>query len=493
MQTATLAAMKRSLPRLVLLAASGALLGLGSCAVNPVSGRQQLSLMSEAQEIQTGRQGDAEVRRQYGVYDDPALQARVAEIGRGLSEHSHRPALPYRFTVLDSKEVNAFALPGGPVYITRGLVAYLNSEAQLAAVLGHEVGHVTARHGAQRYSADLATRIGVALFSVLSPEAARAGQSLISPLATAWLRGYGREQELEADRLGAEYLARTGRPPQAMIEVIGVLKNQESFDAEQARREGREARAYHGVFATHPDNDTRLREVIDEVRHLARGDLQEQSPGAFVASLEGLVWGDSPDQGLIRDGVFRHGPLGLGMQLPGGWRVQNSRDALTLQSPRGTAQIQLVSLGAADGDIAVRLHEALGRAPWAAVQNTSAGGFEAATSRGNASGTPYEALALRVSGQDVLLLGVARDREEESRMRDAFRSSTASLHRLDDQARAQLQPLRIHLVRLDRDTAYRDLAKGSPLGPEAESVLRLLNGDWPAGEPQRGRIVKVIR
>ena len=485
--------MKRYLPCLTLAAAAALLLGLGSCAVNPVSGRQQFSLMSEAQEVQTGREGDSEVRRQYGIYNDPTLQARISEIGHGLSEHSHRPGLPYRFTILDSTEVNAFALPGGPVYITRGLLAYLNSEAQLAAVLGHEIGHVTARHGAQRYSAGLATQLGVALFSVLSPEAARASQSLIGPLATAWLRGYGREQELEADRLGAEYLARTGRPPQAMVEVIGVLKDQELFDAEQARREGREARAYHGVFATHPDNDTRLREVVDEVRQLARDDIKAEPAGAFVARLEGLVWGDSPEQGLIRDGTFRHGPLGFGMRLPAGWRAQNGSQALVLRSPRGEAQMQLQSLGAARGEITARLHEALGRAPWASVQRTTTADFEAAASRGRANGTPFEALAVRVAGQDLLLLGLARDRDGEALMREAFRTSASSLHRLDEAERARLQPLRIHLVRVERSTTYRDLAKASPLGADAEATLRLLNGDWPAGEPQRGRIVKVVR
>ncbi|MBU3693769.1 MAG: peptidase M48 Ste24p [Rhodocyclaceae bacterium] len=472
---------------------AAALFGLGSCAVNPVSGKQQFNLMSESQEVQTGRQGDAEVRRQYGVYDDAALQARVGEIGRGLAEHSHRPNLPYRFTVLDSTEVNAFALPGGPIYITRGLLAYLNSEAQLAAVLGHEIGHVTARHGAQQYSATQATQLGMALLSVLSPDIGRASRSLISPLATAWLRGYGREHELEADRLGAEYLARTNRPPQAMVEVIGVLKNQELFDIDQARREGRQPRVYHGVFATHPDNDTRLREVIDDVRHLARDDLKAEPPGAFLARLDGLVWGDSPAQGLIRNGTFLHGPLGFGIDLPAGWRTQNTTQALTVQSPRGDAQLQLLSLGEARGDLAARLYQALGKAPGVSVKRATGGDFEAALSRGHANGQPYEALAFRVAGQDLLLLGLARDRNTEGLMRDAARASAASLRRLDDGDRAQLRPLRIHLVKLDRKTTYRELAKGSPLGADAEATLRLLNGDWPDAEPERGRTVKVIR
>lgn len=478
---------------LILSAAIAASLGLGSCAVNPVSGRQQFNLMSEAEEIRTGQQGDAEVRRQYGVYDDPALQSRIEAIGRGLAAHSHRPGLPYRFTVLDSVEVNAFALPGGPIYITRGLLAHLNSEAQVAAVLGHEIGHVTARHGAQQYSAAQATQIGLALLSVLSPDVRRASQSLISPLATAWLRGYGREHELEADRLGAEYLARTGRPPQAMVEVIGVLKDQELFDVERARREGRAPRVYHGVFATHPDNDTRLREVIDEVRDLSRHDLKPETPGAFLAALDGMVWGDSPDQGMVRDGVFRHGPLDFGVRLPAGWRVQNTVQTLTVQSPRDEVQLQITGLGAARGDLAARLQQTLGRTPHTPVARGQRNGIEVATTQGQADGVPFAALAFRSTGQDLLLVGLARDRKAEALLRAAFRETADSLHPLDAAERASLKPLRIRLQQIERRTTYRELAKGSPLGADAESLLRLINGDWPAGEPERGRSVKVIR
>jgi predicted Zn-dependent protease len=473
---------------------SPALLGLGSCNVNPVSGRQQFNLISEQQEVATGRQGDAEVRKQYGVYADANLQARIETIGRDLAQQSHRPSLPYRFTVLDSATVNAFALPGGPVYITRGLLAYLNTEAEVAAVLGHEVGHVTAQHGAQQYSANQATQLGMALLSVLSPDIGRATQSLVSPLATAWLRGYGRDDELEADRLGAEYLARTGRSPQAMVDVIGVLKNQELFEAERARREGREPRAYHGVFATHPDNDTRLREVIDEARQLTRDDrIKPAPPGAFLATLDGMVLGDSPDQGMVRNGVFRHGPLDFGMNLPSGWRVQNSMQSLIVQAPRNEAQLRLVGLGDARGDIAARLRQALGRTPHTTIARGNRSGIKFANTRGNANGAPFQAIGFRSGGQDLLLTALARDRNAESSMQAAFRAAADSLHPLDAAERESLKPLRICLQKIDRRITYRELTKDSPLGTEAESTLRLINGYWPASKPEHSRTVKVIR
>ncbi|MDE2310199.1 MAG: M48 family metalloprotease, partial [Betaproteobacteria bacterium] len=206
--------------------------------------------MSEAQEISFGRNADAEVRKQYGVYKSAALQEYVNSVGQQIAKKSHRPNLQYHFTVLDTPEVNAFALPGGYVYITRGILAYLNSEAELAAVLGHEIGHVTARHGVRQASAELAANIGLSITSILVPEInSAAGQNLSNILGGALFAGYGRDHELEADRLGAEYLARTGYDPHAMIEVIDVLKHQELLDAEIARQEGREPRHYHGLFA----------------------------------------------------------------------------------------------------------------------------------------------------------------------------------------------------------------------------------------------------
>src|SRR5258706_898970 len=250
---------------LIAIAALALTLTLANCAQNPVSGRANFVTMSEAQEVETGRQEDVKVRQEYRVYDDKALQQYVNAVGQRLGKASHRPTLQYSYVVVDSLEINAFALPGGYIYITRGILAYLNSEAELAAVLGHEPGHVTARHSVQQMSAGTAASVGATLLGVFVPTLRnQAGDTAINLLGNALLSGYGREHELEADKLGAEYLYRTGYDPQAMIKVIGVLKNQELFDAEVAKSEGREPRSYHGVFASHPDADKRLQEVVGE-------------------------------------------------------------------------------------------------------------------------------------------------------------------------------------------------------------------------------------
>ncbi|HSS63365.1 MAG TPA: M48 family metalloprotease, partial [Gammaproteobacteria bacterium] len=220
------------------LLAAGA---LSACAQNPVTGQSDFVLMDESRELALGRQAHDQILKQYGRYEDRGLQSYVQQVGERLARRSHRADLVYRFTVLDSEEVNAFALPGGYIYITRGMLAMLNSEAELAAVLGHEIGHVTARHSVRQYSAQQAAGLGYTVGAIFLPELrTAAAQNVYSLFGGALIRGYGREHELEADGLGAEYLARTGYDPDAMLQVIRVLKAQESFEVERARREGRE-------------------------------------------------------------------------------------------------------------------------------------------------------------------------------------------------------------------------------------------------------------
>ena len=305
--------------------ALGCLFLFAGCAVNPVTGKRNFTLMSEADEMRKGRQAAAEIGKEYSTYDDlPTLQNYVNEIGQKLAKNSHRPQLDYHFTVVDSPEVNAFALPGGYIYVTRGILAYLNSEAELAAVLGHEIGHVTARHSVQQYSAataaNVAATIGGLVAGIFVPQLggqlAQGVQSLLGLTGNVLLSGYGRSHELEADRLGAEYLARSGYDPQAMIKVIGVLKNQELFDIEAAKQEGREPRRYHGVFATHPDNDTRLQEVVGEAKQYAQPGAIDDRRAEFLRQTEGMIFGDAVNHGIVRGNTFQHKEMGFTLSFP---------------------------------------------------------------------------------------------------------------------------------------------------------------------------------
>ncbi|MBL4673159.1 MAG: M48 family metalloprotease, partial [Arenicella sp.] len=232
-----------------LLAISCLLLVLQACATNPVTGRPELA-MSEAWEKNAGAQYHQEILKQYQVYDDPELQQYINDIGQRLAKKSHRPDLPFTFTLLDSPDVNAFALPGGYVYVTRGIMAYMNKESHLAGVIGHEIGHVTGRHGAQRAAQQQVTQIASVAVAIGtgSGELLQASQML----GGALMSGYGRKQELQSDELGAEYIAQNNYNPEDMIDVIGILKNQELFAKQRAKEEGVEVQGYHGLFSTHP-------------------------------------------------------------------------------------------------------------------------------------------------------------------------------------------------------------------------------------------------
>jgi predicted Zn-dependent protease len=394
--------------------------------------------------------------------------------------------------VVDSPEINAFALPGGYIYITRGILAYLNSEAELAAVLGHEIGHVTARHSVQQLSAATAANVGASVLQIFVPQVRNvAGDALINTLGGALLSGYGREHELEADRLGAEYLARTGYDPQAMIQVVGVLKNQELFDAEVARAEGREPRAYHGLFASHPDNDTRLQEVVREASRFSgtgnRGNREE-----FLRRVDRMVFADSPEQGIVRDNKFYHAGLGLTLQFPAGWKIRNSTQNVSATSPERNALVDLRSAGAAQGSPADVLRRLLKLGSGSSVTPLNVGGLQAAATELNISGKPSRVTVVFL-GKSAFAIGLQGASDAAFRQhREAMEAALQSFHAITPQELALAKPLRLRVITARAGQTFAELAKNSPLGRFAEGHLRVLNGLYPAGEPAAGAALKIV-
>lgn len=467
-------------------------LSLANCALNPVSGNPNFVTMSESQEVSVGRSEDKKVREQYGSYNDPALQEYVRGIGQRLARSSHRPGLQYQFTVVDSPEINAFALPGGYIYITRGILAYLNSEAELAAVLGHEIGHVTARHSVQQMSAATAANVGASVLQILVPQVRNsAGDLLINTLGGALLSGYGREHELEADRLGAEYLARTGYDPQAMIKVVGVLKNQELFDNEVAKAEGREPRRYHGLFATHPDNDTRLQEVVREAAKFSSAENRINRE-EFLKRMERVVFADSPEQGIVRNNRFYHASLGLALQFPEGWKVRNSPQNVTAFNNERTALVDLRSAGAAEGSPSDVLRKILKLGNGSSVTPTTIGGLKAAYIEQPISGKPTR-VAVVFLGKNAYAIGLQANSAALFRQNlTAMEASLQSFHAITDKERELAKPLRIRIITARAGMTFAELAKTSPLGRFAEGHLRVINSQYPAGEPTPGQALKII-
>ncbi len=476
---------------------AGALLFLGliSCAQNPVTGEQDFVMFSEDKELALGREYHPQIIKEYGRYEDEALQAYVQNVGERVAAVSHRKDLVYRFTVLDSPVVNAFALPGGYLYITRGLMAYLNSEAELAAVLGHEIGHVTARHGVRQQSAAQAASLGYTLGSLFLPGLRNAGaQNVFNMLGGALLSGYGREHELESDRLGAEYLAKSGYDPQAMLEVIGVLKDQSVFAEAEAKRKGQESQGYHGVFASHPDNDTRLQEVVKAADQYLSTTGGEIGVEAYLARIDGMVFGDSEQQGIRSGRDFYHAEMQFALQFPEDWHIQNNPGSLQAVAPQGLAFIEM---GASDLNRkqtpAEFIRDRMQVNNLRDGRSFNTNGLEGYTGITEQEGKLLRIAVIYLRNQAFIFIGGAKDNRDFGQFDQAFLATASSLHALRDDERQLAQAKRIEVVRVTAEDSYAKWAQNSRISNSPLLQLQLLNDDYPNGQLQVGELAKQVR
>jgi predicted Zn-dependent protease len=302
------------------LALAGFVVG---CATNPVTGKKELSFVSESQEIAAGQQSKAATEAEYGYYADPRWTAKIDSLGRIMAARSHRPDLPWEFFVIDDPSVNAFAAPGGFIYITRGILAHFNSEAQLAGVMGHEIGHVTARHYATSASRQQLAGLGLMVGSIMSESIARYGQTAQAGLGLLFLK-YGRDQESDSDRLGVDYSIKSGYDPREMPGTYHTL-------ARISEAAGARLPTY---LSTHPDPSAREATVrtLANAQVGARQDLIVNRDG-YLRRLDGLVYGTDPRQGYFEAGRFYHPQMKLS-GLPGRLEDQNARSAVTAVNRR---------------------------------------------------------------------------------------------------------------------------------------------------------------
>lgn len=465
---------------------------IAGCASNPVTGRPNLVFTSEEKEIRIGQQAHQQVLTQYTLYDDPALQDYVTKLVDELAANSHRSELEFHASVLDSPEVNAFALPGGYVYITRGIMAYMNSEAELAGVLGHEIGHVTARHGVRQQSASTVGSLISAAAAIATGN--RALGNATNFASTALVRGYGRSHELEADRLGAEYLARTGYDPQEMINVVGILKDQEEFEKKRAAAEGREPRVYHGVFSTHPANDKRLQEVIGEADKFTSTSTRD-AKGRFLELTNGMDYGPSESQGLLRGTNFYHKELDLHIEFPNNWRVSNQPTQLIAASPEQNALIRVTIAQATTS----RSPKEFIEENYGQVSNGRGvrGGEEGYTGFTRIDSPFGQQQRSRITvifqgNQAYQFLSVAQTPELLQQFDAEMLATAASVRGLRRDEREFATARKIKLVTAKRGDTFEKLAKHSPIENNAVDQLRLLNGMFPDGQPTAGQQIKIV-
>ena len=460
-----------------------------SCSVNPVTGERDFVLMSEDAELEMGRKYYSQILQSQTLYQDPKIQSYVQSIGDSLAELSHRSDLIYRFTVLDSPDVNAFALPGGYIFINRGLMAYLSSEEELAAVLGHEIGHVTARHSVRQISQ--AQVLSIISYAV-AREAGSAAGDLANIASGALVAGYGRDMELQADSLGAEYMAKQGYSALGMIDTISVLKEHELYSTEVSKRRGSNQQTYHGIFASHPSNDSRLKEVIKKADSLRKDSLESNSLN-YLKRIEGMTYGDSQVAGILRKNGFYHKDLDIRLISPDNWEVLNTPNSLIFIAPEGKASLQV--------SVSDQVRK-----------ETPKNYLSRLT-----SGEVYQSKELKLGGHQAFLT-LLEENFRISRVAIVFKNKriftfygTTEKNGLDigefdnqflsiiesfrDLKATEIEltePLLIKSYKVARGDSYSSLARKSPIPFDPESRLRLLNGDYPDGDLEVDAWIKIV-
>jgi len=302
---------------------------LAACAKNPATGNQDFVMMSESEELKVGQQVFNEMRKNMVLLpeNDPLAQY-VDRVGQKIAATADRKDLFFRFYVVDDDTINAFALPGGYIFIHRGLINHLNNEAELAAVLGHEAGHVTARHSVQQISKARAYQTAMMVTSIFVPIPQAAGM-LSDVMATAILKGYGRDAELQSDELSIRYLARAGYDPHATIGILKTLKRLNDISTKEKTDAGETVENYHGAFASHPETSKRIEEAIAQAATLEGHSGGIVNHDAMLAAVDGYPYGDSEQQGAVVGRRFLHPELGIQLTFPKDWVITNSPQALT--------------------------------------------------------------------------------------------------------------------------------------------------------------------
>jgi len=465
--------------------------------MNPATGTPDIVLMSESAEIEMGKEMHEKLIKSMPIYQDEKLTEYVNSIGQKIVKNSHRPDIEYHFTIIDAPDINAFALPGGYIYINRGLLSYLDSEAQLAAVLAHEVGHVTARHVVRQDSA----RKGASVLSVLS--VFTTGSSAIGDVTNLWgtaaVKGYGREMELEADGLGADYLFSSGYDPHAMVETIGVLKDQEKFARYRAKEEGKKTKSYHGVFSTHPRNDIRLKEVISKAGSLQSIDNKNINEQVYREKTEGMIYGVNYSALFKKQPVeknrYIHEKLGFSLLFPVDWKVTNTRKAIVSEPENKSAQIQLLVSKRVKG---VSPGEHLRNQTKVTILKRSEdfkqNGLLGHTGiiEGTNGVSDQRVATIFQGGRAYTLISKVNNPDPKADYDNLFLKSIHSFkpHRVQNSNKKSKV---IHYVKANDQTKFSLLAKQLKIGLYGEQQLRLINGQYPRGEPLPGQWIKIIK
>jgi predicted Zn-dependent protease len=463
------------------------MLTVAACSTNPATGKRQIAFIGEEQEIAMGREADQQISQQLGLYEDKDLQAYVNRLGQKLAADSERPNLPWTFRVVDDPTVNAFALPGGFIYVTRGLLTHMTSEAELVSVLGHEIGHVTGRHSVEQMSKQQLAQIGLIAGMVLKPELAQYGDLAQTGLGLMFLK-YGRDDEREADDLGLRYLNQQGYDPREMAPVFETLKRVSEAQGQGGR--------IPGWLSTHPTPENRIQRIQAQVAELG-GDFSNRRVGReqFLAQIDGVTFGPDPREGYFIGSTFVQPELAFQIRFPEGWRTNNGKtqvgaispnqDALVVlgfaqqQSPQAAAQAFFSQQGVQRGQ---SLQANLGGLP--AVANV----FGAQTQQGNLMGI---VAFVEHNNRVYQVLGYT----PESRFRnydDLISNSLASFRRVTDRALLDVKPQRVDVVSLQSSMTLEEFARRYPSNTDVRTLAIINQADGNTRFPAGAEVKRVV-
>jgi predicted Zn-dependent protease len=477
-------ARKEALAALTALLLFGLALG---CATNPVTGKSELSIVSDAQELAAGKQALAAAEAEYGYYDDAQWTARVNTMGQKLAQVSHRPSLAWQFHIADDPTVNAFAAPAGFIFVTRGIIATLNSEAQLAGVIGHEIGHVTAKHYSQQATREQLTGLGIGVASIFSSTLAQYGQIAQQGLGILFLK-YSRDQENEADALGVTYSVKAGWDAREMPATYHTL-------ARIGAAAGSSTPTY---LSTHPDPAAR-EATTRQLAATAVGTRTDLivNHDSYIRSLEGLVYGNDPRQGYFEADRYYHPALAFTIDFPAGWLHQDSRSAILAANKAKTAvmQVTVVNTGGTPASYVQKL-QAGGQITGAEGSSEQVGGFPAWVGRvqvqdeqGQKAVLAY-ALVQQTAQQTFQFLGQMQ--QAGGADEQAILTAARSFRALTDPARKNPTPARIKIVAAPSAGTFASIAPG--LGTQSLSLEEsaILNGVATGDPIARGQLLKIV-
>jgi predicted Zn-dependent protease len=459
-----------------------------SCATNPVSQEREFMLLSQSDEIALGRQTDPQILQTYGHYEDPQLAEYVGAIGSRMGALSHRPELEYYFKVLDSPVVNAFAVPGGYVYLTRGILAYLNDEAELAGVIGHEIGHISARHSAKQYSRAQAAQLGLGLGSILS-ETFRQYAGLAQVGVSLLFLSFSRENERQADDLGVLYSSKAGYDANRMANLFITLQRLNPSQGQDG---------LPAWFSTHPNPPDRINAIRQAARQWQESNPQVQlrtNRDQYLMHLEGLIIGEDPRQGYVDGQMFYHPVLGFQFPIPAGWQVNNTPSQVQIFSQAQDAVILLSASGESTPAAAAD----------AFISGTQAMVVSSETRRVN--GLPAERLVCDVATEQglvrVLSCFIQKDnlvysfmgytvQERFDGYLPAFDTTIGQFQNLTDAARINVRPQRLAVRKTSREGNLRQSLQSYGVPQDKLETHAILNGMELDDPLPAGTLIKIV-